>query len=118
MAQSIEIKEDGSWVFHGGDSGDSRMRDPEKNAIPNYRIWNPISGQFEYQTVYRTYCRACGKETGISARQAVYVVYLCDDCYATNQDPSFVAMPPDEEFRWRQGLPAADKEEGIKVVSG
>lgn len=113
MAQGIEIKADGSWVFHGGDDGDSRLRDPEKNAIPNYRVWNPIEKKFEYQTLHRVYCRACGKDGGVSARTAVYVVYLCDDCYRTNQDPNFVAMPTDEEFRWRQGLPPPDKESAL-----
>jgi hypothetical protein len=45
-------------------------------------------------------------------------VYLCDVCYRTNQDPNFIPMPPDEEIRWRNGLPEPDKDEGIKIVGG
>lgn len=99
----FEIKADGEWVFKGEDS---RLRDPEKNAVPNYRIWNPLTRRFEYQTLHRVYCRACGKDGGLSARTATYVVYLCDDCYRTNQDPNFIPMPPDEEIAWRNGLKA------------
>jgi len=112
MAQGIEIKQDGSWVFHGEDS---RMRDPEKNAIPNFRVVNPFTGKSDYQTVYRTYCRACGVETGISARSAPYVIYLCEKCAPTNQDPNLVLMPPDEEFRWRNGLPDKDKDNALII---
>lgn len=102
MADHVEIKPDGSWVFHGEDS---RMRDPEKNAIPNYHIWNPISQEFEYRTVYRVYCMNCGKEYGVTARQSVFVKAICDDCWTVEQPPDFIPMTPDEEYRWRMGLP-------------
>lgn len=118
MANSIEIKPDGSWVFHGGDDGDSRLRDPEKNAVPNYRLWNPLTNRYEYHTLYKVYCRNCGKEEGFAARQAVYIVYFCDDCWAKNQDPNFVLMPPDEEYRWRQGLkPDEDVPETSLIIA-
>lgn len=120
MARGIEVKPNGEWVFHGGDDGDSRLRDPEKNAIPNFRVWNPLyenadgtRGRFEYQVMYRTYCRSCGADGGLSARTALYVVYLCENCYHKNQDPNFIAMPSDEEYRWRYGLPSAEEEARI-----
>src|SRR6266851_3930782 len=105
-------------MFHGGDDGDSRMRDPEKNAVPNCRIWNPLyidpvtgeRGRFEYQVLYRTYCRNCGADGGLSARTALYVIYLCNKCYQGSQDPNFIPMPPDDEYRWRYGLPSAEEE--------
>jgi hypothetical protein len=104
MANSWEIKADGSWIFHGGDDGDSRLRDPEKNALPNVRLWNAITRQFEYRVMYKVYCRSCGADGGLACREATYVIYLCDDCYKDNQDPNFVPMPPDEEIRWRNGI--------------
>lgn len=121
MAQRIEIKPNGEWIFHGGDDGDSRLRDPEKNAVPNFRVWNPLyvdpvtgeRGRFEYQVMYHVYCRSCGADGGLSARTTLYVVYLCENCYARNQDPNFVAMPPDEEYRWRYNLPSAEEEARI-----
>lgn len=125
MSQSIEIRADGSWVFHGGDDGDSRLRDPEKNAIPNYRLWNPLwinpatglkEGRYEYQTVHRVYCRSCGADGGISARTSVYIVYYCEKHAQT--DPNFIPMPPDEEFRWRQGLPPRSDDDEVVLTDG
>src|SRR5271163_2237256 len=103
MADRIEIKPNGEWVFHGEDS---RLRDPEKNALVGQHIWNAITQQFEYQTLYKVYCKNCGADGGLSARTAVYVNYLCDKCFESNTDPDFSPMPPDEEVRWRNGLPA------------
>ena len=116
MSQNIHVRADGSWEFTYGNDGDSRLRDPEKNAVPNYRVYNPITGTFDYQTLYRVYCRNCGVDGGLSARTAVYVVYLCDDCFPKNQDSNFIPMPSDEEVRWRQGLPPEGEEDKGKIV--
>lgn len=104
MGQSIEIKKDGSWEFHPGDDGDSRLKHSREDHQVTYRIWNMLTNRFEYQVMDKVYCRSCGADGGYSARTAVYIVYLCDKCYETNQDPNFRPMPPDEEYRWRQGL--------------
>jgi len=117
VSQSISINADGSWKFHAGDDGDSRLRDPDKNAVSNYRIFNQLTGKFEYTVLHRVYCRSCGKDGGLSARTAVYIIYLCENCAETNQDPNLTLMPSDEEYRWRQGLPAeGEKEKGIIVA--
>lgn len=110
MAESIEIKPDGSWVFHGEDS---RLKNGREDKQVTYRIWNALSKQFEYQTLDKIYCMNCGCDGGFSARTAVYVKYLCDKCFETSKPDNFCPMPPDEEYRWRMGLPPKTDEEGI-----
>ena len=101
MAESIHIKADGSWVFDGEDSRLKRSRE-EKQVT--YRIWNPLTQQFEYQTMDKIYCMNCGADGGYSARTSFMVKYLCDRCYE-KCPADFLPMTPDQEYRWRNGLP-------------
>lgn len=88
--------------MHHGE--DSRLRRGREDKQVTYRVFNPILGKFEYRVMDKVYCKNCGTEGGYSAREALYIVYFCDDCWEKNQDPSFILMPPDEEIRWRNGL--------------
>ncbi len=76
MSDRIEIKPDGSWIFHGEDS---RLRDPGKNEVTNYRVWNPLEKKFEYRVMHRVYCLNCGADGGLTARTALYVKYICEE---------------------------------------
>lgn len=101
MSDRIEIKRDGSWVFHGEDS---RLKHSREDHQVTRRIWNPLTRRHEYQVLDKVFCMNCGADGGLSARTAVYVRYLCDDCYNKGDNYGFVPMAPDEEFRWRNGL--------------
>jgi len=102
MADHFEIKSDGSWVFHGEDS---RLRDRTRNQV-TWRIWNPITKQFEWQTMDKVYCFNCGADGGYSSRSSACVKYICDKCFELPcWDGRFIPMLPEEEFRWRNGLP-------------
>ncbi len=108
MSDRIEIKPDGSWIFHGEDS---RLRDPGKNEVTNYRVWNPLEKKFEYRVMHRVYCLNCGADGGLTARTALYVKYICDKCFEVQQPADFIPMLPEEEVRWRHGLPSLEKEQ-------
>ena len=105
MADSISINADGSWEFHGDDS---RLKNSREDKQKTYRIWNALTKQFEYQTMDRVFCFSCGADGGLSARTAVYVKYLCDDCFKKYPADEFIPMTADEEYRWRMGLPDTD----------
>lgn len=97
------IKADGSWEYHGEDS---RLRDHTRNQV-TYRIWNPLSQRFEWQTMDKVYCKNCGADGGYSSRYSAMVVYFCDRCWETygKEQANLKLMLPTEEWRWRNGLP-------------
>lgn len=103
MSDEFHIKADGSWEFKGEDS---RLRDHTRNQV-TWRIWNPISQQFEWQTMDKVYCFNCGADGGYCARNSPYIAYFCDKCWEKGQDPArWVPMTPHEEWCWRNNLPA------------
>ncbi len=55
----------------------------------------------------KVYCMNCGADGGYSARTSFMVKYLCDKCYA-KCPADFLPMTPDQEYRWRNGLPETD----------
>ena len=103
MSDKVVIKPDGSWEFQGEDS---RMRNPSFGEKVNYRVPNPLTGKSEYRVMHRVFCMNCGADGGLSAREASFVMFLCDDCYNSGTDWSkkFCPMLPDEEYAWRQGI--------------
>ena len=102
MADHFTIKADGSWEFKGEDS---RLRDHTRNQV-TWRIWNPISRQFEWQTMDKVYCFNCGADGGYCARSSPLIKYICDKCWDLNcWNGRFIPMLPREEWCWRNGLP-------------
>ena len=115
MPDHIEIKSNGEWVFHGEDS---RLKRGREDKQWTGKFWNQLTQQFEWGVLDRIYCMNCGTDGGLSARTAVYVKYLCDDCFKRCKPENFSPMPPDEEYRWRMGLPPADSNDKKVIVGG
>ena len=103
MSEHFIIKPDGSWEFKGEDS---HLRDRTRNQ-KTWRMWNPFTRRFEWQTVSPTYCKNCGKEWGYSSRHSAMVVVFCDNCWEKvgKEQANLKLMTPAEEWRWRNGFP-------------
>jgi hypothetical protein len=107
MSGQFHIQPDGSWTYDGEDS---QLRDKRRNQV-TWRIWNPFTEQFEWKTMNPTYCRNCGVHTGYTNRECAYIVDFCNPCFNSSSVQAeistgkLIPQLPDEEWRWRNGLP-------------